>query len=82
MQMFKKQGYDEPCDITNSISLYWKHLEDHEKKLERQSIKFEDDEKIMAAAAAAAMWNSEFFAKEKLLEWEMKVAADQTWAAV
>ena len=77
---FKAEGYKAPWDTSKPIATYFKYLDEFYIKLTTRGIDTTLVEK--ATAAVAQMWNSGFFTEEKLIEWEKKAAADQTYANV
>ena len=77
---FKRKGYEKEWDMTKNIAIYWKHLDDHFDKCQNRGITTSEHEKVVAGVAR--MWESGFFTKEKMIEWEKLADADQTWTRV
>jgi hypothetical protein len=77
---YKTEGYKMPWDPTTSITAYFSGLEKFKNSLANCGIA--TSAKEMTMAAGARMWESEMFTKDKLVLWENKLAANQTWQAL
>ncbi len=77
---YKIEGYKTPWDPTTSITAYFTGFEKFKNSLANRGIAMSVKE--MTMAAGARMWESKMFTKDKLVLWENKPAANQTWQAL
>ena len=78
---YKRKGHHlKPWDTTVNVTTYFKYLEDFRISLAARRIANSYDNMIMACVAR--MFESKYFTKEKLIEWENKPDADKTWDLV
>ena len=78
--IYRQQGYEQPWDTTQNIAVYFQYLETFTDKLQKRGISTTEED--MVVAAVARFWESEFFPKEKMIEWEKRDDEDQDWGAV
>ena len=62
---FKHKGHEQAWDTIKSITIYWKHLDDHDTKLANRGISTSKQEKVVMTTAR--MWECDFFTNEKML---------------
>ena len=74
---FKSMGYQKPLDITQNISTYYKYLDDLQDRIDTRVISTTKSEKIMAATAR--MYQIGYFTQSRLINWENKAEANNTW---
>ncbi len=74
--VFKTRRYAEPWDMTKSVSVHSKYLEDFKARLDNRRIKTSEEE--MMDAAVTAMWDSKFFTQEQMTAWEKLDDANKT----
>ncbi len=75
---YKTEGYKKPWDPTMSIMAYFTGLDKFQISLADRGILTSVKEKAMVAGAR--MWESEMFTEDRMVAWENRPAADQTWA--
>jgi hypothetical protein len=73
-------GYNNPWDPNTSITAYFTQLDRFQVSLSYRGILMSKAKKTMAVGAQ--MWQSEMFTEDKMVAWENKPAAQQTWAAL
>jgi hypothetical protein len=77
---YKTEGYKTLWDPTTSITAYFTGLKKIKNSLAERGISTSIKE--MTMAAGARMWESKMFTKNKLVLWENKPTANQTWQAL
>jgi len=74
---FKRQGFSKKWDTTKHLSYYIKYISDFVEKLETRDINTSNEGKLVVAVAR--MYESEYFSKKDLMDWEEKPVSDQDW---
>jgi hypothetical protein len=77
---YKTMGYNNPWDLTTSITAYFTQLNRFQVSLGDCRITTSKAEKTMAAGAQ--MWQCKMFMEDPMVAWENKTAAQQTWTVL
>jgi hypothetical protein len=77
---YRTMGYNNPWDLTTSITSYFTQLDRFQVSLGDREIATSKEEKTMAAGAQ--MWNSKMFTEDQMVTWENRTTEQQTWAAL
>jgi hypothetical protein len=77
---YKTMGYNNPWDPTTSITAYFTQLDRFQVSLGNCSIAMSKAKKTMAAGAQ--IWQSKMFTEDRMVAWENKTVAQQTWAVL
>ena len=74
---FKRDGYSQQWDTNSHITTYFTSLDNFHKKLTARSITTSNDKKVLAAVGQ--MYESGYFEKQSMIDWEKKPTDEQTW---
>ncbi len=74
---YKAEGYGKQWDPTTSMTAYFTGLGKFQTSLTNRGMATSIEE--MTIVAGTGMWESRMFTKDKMVAWENKTAAQQTW---